>query len=412
MNLPWSGPTRLLIGPEGLADWLSYAPVGHASVLVDPALAGSRITALVEDGLRRAGHQVQMLAPEGPGNAAEVLDLARRTARSEVIVSVGGGTCTDRAKLVAAVQDNPEAADALRNNSRSGLVAIHPRIRRKRPLLAVPTTLGPGSELSRVACMPHEQGKRLISAEALIPDAALLDASATETLPAHLLQEGVLEALFRTVTPYVGDHRELPVEDAFCEASAAQLASLGHRLSELRTAGLPAGAELRLDTARLSGLTHAPWMRLGRAPFTTAGWIVANELSAALGVRKMTAVAALLPHLWQKVLDGDERYGSERRLRRIWDRISHGTPQPLSAHPAHGVTGLIEGWGVERHLDADPARLRGIALRTTRAWGAGLPMLGGLLTDDVEELLHLALDRTDPRDSPALDTPQAALCAA
>ncbi|MFE0549869.1 daptide-type RiPP biosynthesis dehydogenase [Streptomyces pilosus] len=392
MNLPWSGPTRLLLGAEGLADWLSYAPAGRTSLLVDPALTGSRITALVEGELERAGHLVHRLAPDGPGDATEILALAARTARSDLIVAVGGGTCVDRAKLALVAQDSPAAAQALRDTSRCGLLALGPRVRRLRPLLAVPTTVGPGSEISRVACMPHRQGKRLVSAEALTPDAALLDAAATETLPADLLQEGVLEALFRTVTPYAGDHKDLPVEDAFCEAAAEQLAGLGHRAAALRERGRPADAALRLDLARLSGLTHATWMRLGRTPFTTEGWIIANELSTALGVRKMTAVAALLPHLWRAVLDGDERYGSAARLRHIWDRVRRGTPQPLSADPARGIVGLMDGWGIGRHVTAPPQRLAAVARQTTRAWGAGLPMLGGLLTADVEALLRRAVD--------------------
>ncbi|MGW7415694.1 daptide-type RiPP biosynthesis dehydogenase [Streptomyces sp. NPDC054863] len=398
MNLPWSGRTRLLLGPEGLADWLSYAPLGGTTLLVDPALTDSAVTALVETALDRAGHTVRRLVPEGPGDADEILDLTARTARTELFVAVGGGTCVDRAKLAVVAGDSEEAATALRSRSRCGLLALGPGVRRRRPLLAVPTTVGPGSELSRVACMPHQQGKRLVSAEALTPDAALLDASATETLPGELLAEGILEALFRTVTPYVGDHKELPVEDAFCEAAAAQLAVLGDRFGELRRAGRRAGPALRLDIARLSGLTHSTWMRLGRSPFTTEGWIIANELSTALNVRKMTAVAALLPPLWRAVLDGDERYGSAARLHRVWARIREAVPAALPEDPAHGIAVLIDDWGIGRTVTAGPDRLAVVARRTTRAWGAGLPMLGGLLTDDVRRLLYEACgaDRREP----------------
>ncbi|MCX5200286.1 iron-containing alcohol dehydrogenase [Streptomyces sp. NBC_00237] len=387
MNLPWSGRTRLLLGPEGLGDWLSYAPLGRTTLLVDPALTDATITTLVEDGLERAGHVVRRLVPDGAGDADEILELSRRTERADLFVAVGGGTCIDRAKLAVVAGDSEAAATALRTRSRCGLLALGPEVRRTRPLLAVPTTVGPGSELSRVACMPHEQGKRLVSAEALTPDAALLDGAATETLPGELLAEGILEALFRTVTPYAGDHKERPVEDAFCEAAAGQLALLGYQFGGLRRTGRRAGPELRLDIARLSGLTHSTWMRLGRSPFTTAGWIVANELSTALNVRKMTAVAALLPSLWRAVLDGDERYGSAARLRRIWGRIREAAPAALPEDPALGIAVLIDDWGIGRTVTAGPERVALIARRTTRAWGAGLPMLGGLLTADVQRLL-------------------------
>ncbi|GGZ11929.1 daptide-type RiPP biosynthesis dehydogenase [Streptomyces nitrosporeus] len=399
MNIAWSGSTRLLVGSAGLADWLEdfedargdSGPAGTA-LLLDPAVAESSVTALVTEELDRAGHTVRRIVPDGDGGPDEILALAGATADAGLIAAVGGGSLIDRAKLLAVAHEDPRARAALRTTGRSGLLTLDPRTRRSRPLLAVPTTIGTGAELSRVACLPHNSGKRLVMSDALAPDAALLDPSATETLPADLLVEGVLEALFRTIGPYIGNLLDRPVEDALSEAAATQLVRLGGEAARQLAAGRMPGAELRTDLARLSGLTQSTWFSYGRDLFSTEGWMIANELSSALGARKMTAVAALLPSLWQAVLAGDTRLGSAPRLRRVWDllRSADSSGDPLPAEPAAGISALMDRWGVARDLTLTPPLRETVARRTVRTWGAGLPMLGGLRAADVNALLTAA----------------------
>jgi NADP-dependent alcohol dehydrogenase len=122
-------------------------------------------------------------------------------------------------------------------------------------------------------------------------------------------------------------------------------------------------------------------------------------MSSALGVRKMTAVAALLPHLWRAVLDGEPRLGSAPRLRRMWAGLRDAAPpdrgRDLPEDPADGIAVLMDDWRVGRRLTADgPGRIEALAARTVRAWGAGLPMLGGLRAEDVRRLLDAALGTT------------------
>ncbi|MDX3854079.1 daptide-type RiPP biosynthesis dehydogenase [Streptomyces sp. AK02-01A] len=405
MNIAWSGSSRLLIGAAGLADWLdglhgagglhgsnSLGTPGKPAVtalLLDPAVTDTRITTLVTEELDRAAHTTRRIVPDGDGGPDEILALADATADADLIAVIGGGSLIDRAKLLAVAHEDERARADLRTTGRSGLLTLDARTRRIRPLLAVPTTIGTGSELSRVACLPHNSGKRLVMSDALAPDAALLDPAATETLPPDLLLEGVLEAVFRTVSPYAGNLDDRPVEDALAEVCAVQLVRLGGEAARQLAAGHVPDAGLRMDLARLSGLTQSTWLCFGRDLFSTEGWMIANELSSALGTRKMTAVAALLPALWRAVLAGDTRLGSARRLRRIWDllRSADSSGDPLPAEPVAGITALMDRWGVARDLVLAPHLLETVARRTVRTWGAGLPMLGGLRAADVNALL-------------------------
>ncbi|MGW0310253.1 daptide-type RiPP biosynthesis dehydogenase [Streptomyces flavidovirens] len=400
MSLSWSGPTRLLHGGEGLTTWLEDFRGHRVTLLADAAVADSAITRTVTDRLGRSRLDTDTIVLDGPGDARSIAALAGRLDGTDLVLGVGGGTLLDQAKLAALLHCAPTAADVLTGPQRSGLVVLPRWTTRSVPLVAVPTTVGTGSELSHVACLAHGDGKRLVMGGALRPDAALMDPAATATLPGELLAEGVLEALFRVVSPYVGDHRELPVEDALAETVAGLLTTLGHRVREDRLAGRQTDDRVRGDIARLSGLGHADWLNLGRPPFAVKGWLIANELSHALGIRKVTAVAALLPALWRAVLDGDDRLGSAPRLRRLWAGLRATEPGVLPADPADGIAALAAHWLIHCQVPADRDRLDAVTARIVRAWGAGLPMLGGLRADDIRRLLRDAVVSPVPSSVP------------
>jgi alcohol dehydrogenase class IV len=388
MSTGWHCPTLMMYGCDGLAPWLAGRPERTVTLLVDGAVADAAITGRVREQLARAGRrdtEVDTVVLAGPGDLAGVAELAGRT--GDLVVAVGGGSLLDQAKLAVLLRSGPEARTRLEVPQRSGLILL-PQARGPRPALAaVPTTLGTGSESSAVACLDFPQGKRLIMGSVLQPDVAVLDPVATGTLPAALVAEGALEVLFRLTGLYAGDHADLPTEDALAQTLARRVVELGYA---------PGSSAARAEIAKVSGLSHAGWVVLGRAPYAGKGWYLANELSSALGLRKMTAVAALLPPLWRAVADGDARLGSARRLRRMWEHLRTApAAAELPEDPADGIAALIDAWGVGRRIDADADALAAVATRTVRAWGAGLPMLDGLSAADIHGLFQQAVVRKE-----------------
>ncbi|GAA3800608.1 hypothetical protein GCM10022403_038620 [Streptomyces coacervatus] len=384
------GATSVLHGCAPLGRWIAGRGERRITLVVDAALLDSAVVAKLHDLVSAPGRETQVLALAGAGDVDSVPALADRLADSELVIGVGGGSLLDQAKLATAARDDRGIRARLTVPQRCGLVVLPEFTGRRVPLVAVPTTVGTGSEVSGVACLARPGGKQLVLGMALQPEIAVLDADATATLPGELLAEGVLEALFRVVSPYIGDHTSAPTEDALVETVAARLVTLGHTLADARPAaprGLVADGALRLEIAKVSGLSHSAWLHHGRDPYAVKGWLIANELSWSLGVRKMTAVAALLPPLWQAIAEGESRLGSAERLRRIWARLRTAGPTPLPGDPAEGVRALVSAWRIEHRLTADAARLDDVAERTVRAWGAGLPMLGGLTAMDVRRLL-------------------------
>ncbi|MFK4070833.1 daptide-type RiPP biosynthesis dehydogenase [Streptomyces sp. NPDC029674] len=392
MTLGWHCPTLMMYGCDGLAPWLRGRAERVSALVVDGAVADAPVTALVREQLARTGHAVATVELTGSGELPEVTALARRLSGTRLVVAVGGGSLLDQAKLAVLLNAAPATRARLTAPQRSGLVLLPTvPVSARAALVAVPTTLGTGSESSSVACLTMSGAKRLVMGASLTPDVAVIDPLATSTLPPELVAEGVLEVVFRLAGLYAGDHTDAPTEDALARALALRAVELGWELRAARAAGDGAGhARLRAETAKVSGLSHAGWVVLGRPPYASKGWYLANELSSVLGVRKMTAVAALLPPLWRAVTDGDTRLGSARRLAGLWQALRTNGPRELSADPATGVAQLADAWEVDRRLTADDAQLKAVSARALRAWGAGLPMLDGLTSTDITDLLRRA----------------------
>ena len=384
-------------GPEGraaldgideLARRLGESPALGAArtvLLVDSGVWRTEIRQRVADALGPRSYEYVTLS--GAGDLDDVLALGARLEGAGLVVALGGGSLLDRAKLASLAAAGPEVARRLTVPQRTGLIVLTRVPPRPMPLIAVPTTIGTGSEASAVACLAYKDAKRLVMGAALRPELSVLDPLATATLPRQLLVEGVLETFFRLVSPYIGDHADLPEPDARVEAAAVRLVRLGDEIVDASHAGGRATDEQRARSARLSAESHTWHFHDGRDPYAVKGWLIANELSTVLGLRKMTAVAALLPALWQAIDQGEERLGSRRRLRRRWAVLRTGRGRSLPAGPAAGVAALVDSWGIGRRVVADTDTTEAIAHRTVRAWGAGLPMLGGLGHPDVLELL-------------------------
>ncbi|MFJ4538763.1 daptide-type RiPP biosynthesis dehydogenase [Streptomyces tibetensis] len=367
-------------------------PTG-VTVLADPAVADHTVTRKILAEIAHAGFTPDRVVTPADGGMPAVEAAASRLCPGELVVGVGGGSTLDFAKLVAAVGRHPDLLRYLTSGQRSGLVALPLPWGEHAEVLAVPTTLGTGSEAGPVACFPHGDGKRIAMGECLRPRAALRVPEATETLPGRLVMDGVLEALFRTVIPYSSDTLDLPEQDAAVEDLAGRLLVVGDRLARHTATGLPAPAPERLLAARLSAESQRGAINIGRNPYAVKCWAVANELSTTLGLAKMRAVSALWPVVWRQALRGDTRFGSADRVHRLWERLRQRAPW-LAPGPDDGLERLMLRWRIDRTVHLAPHLRHHIALRSVRAWGAGLPTLAGLSADDVAALLAEATEPT------------------
>jgi NADP-dependent alcohol dehydrogenase len=284
------------------------------------------------------------------------------------------------ARLFVAAPDTPSRIrlggprPGLVHGPPSHLLGPHPQ------LVCVPTTVGTAAEASCAATVAVHGRRKLVMHPMLSADTAVLDPAATESLPSRLLREGTLEAMMRMTNAF------LSPPGANCPQSCDDEAL--HLLRSLAEAGTTGRAPT--EVAVLSLRTIIGTSMVGRDPFAAKTWFLANELAATAGVRKMAATAAVLPVVWERVMDGDGRFGDRSRLRQAWAAVRAGAPW-VPVDPVPGVRTLAAEWGVTPAPGAvaDPAEL---AASAARAWGAGLPMLGGFTTGELTELYTEAME--------------------
>jgi alcohol dehydrogenase class IV len=136
-----------------------------------------------------------------------------RTSGAEWVIGIGGGSVLDAAKAIAALAPNP--GDILQYLEVVGQGRALPH--RALPCVAVPTTAGTGSEVTKNAVL-HAQGhgvKVSLRGLHLLPRLALVDPELTVSMPPALTAATGLDALTQVIEPYVSVARG-PMTDALC----------------------------------------------------------------------------------------------------------------------------------------------------------------------------------------------------
>ncbi len=131
----------------------------------------------------------------------------------DFVIGFGGGSALDSAKAIAALLTNS-------GNLHDYLEVIG----RAQPLpypaarcIAIPTTAGTGSEVTRNAVLssPTHRVKVSLRSPHMLPQLALVDPELTYDLPAVLTATTGLDALTQLIEPYVSS-RANPLTDALC----------------------------------------------------------------------------------------------------------------------------------------------------------------------------------------------------
>lgn len=124
--------------------------------------------------------------------------LQGRRNRADIIVGFGGGSALDAAKAVAAgIRAEDDIEVMFRQGKEPGKETL--------PVIAIPTTAGTGSELSKAAIITDEiqRIKNGIRGEALFPAAAIVDSFFTESVPLQVTMETGFDVVAHAVESYI-----------------------------------------------------------------------------------------------------------------------------------------------------------------------------------------------------------------
>jgi alcohol dehydrogenase class IV len=254
---------------------------------VAPAAAAYGTRALVVTGAA-ARHSIDGVSFRIAGEpTVEEVRRGVALARAEgcdVVVAIGGGSAIDAGKAIAALLANPgDPLDYLEVIGR-GMPLAKPSA----PFIAVPTTAGTGSEVTRNAVLASTEHrvKASLRGAGMLPRLAIVDPELTYDLPPAITASTGLDALAQVIEPYVSV-RANPMTDLVCTEGIRRIAI-----------ALPRAYENGADREARTGMAWGSL--LGGLALANAGLGAVHGVAAPVGgmfpAPHGAVCAALLPH--------------------------------------------------------------------------------------------------------------------
>ena len=268
MRFEFSTAGRIVFGSGTIREVSPLAAgFGRKALVVtgaDSGRASELVGMLQKDGLSPeifpcAGEPTVASVAEGAGRALD--------AGTDVIIGFGGGSALDAGKAIATLATN--GCDPLRFLEVIG--RGEPLVATPQPFIAVPTTAGTGSEVTRNAVIgsPLHGVKASMRSPLMLPKVAVVDPELTLTLPPEQTANTGLDALAQLVEPFVSK-RANPFVDSICREGMRLVAR------SLRMAFESGGCiEAREDMAMAS--------MLGGMALANAGLGAVHGIAAPLG---------------------------------------------------------------------------------------------------------------------------------
>jgi alcohol dehydrogenase class IV len=182
-----------------LVETLRELQVGNPLLVTDPFLVEHGYAGVLEHQLRAAKIPYRLFSDVVPDPTTDSVAaglLALRQGGNDAVIGLGGGSAIDTAKAVAAMalRDGPVRDYKVPQVVATGL-----------PIVAIPTTAGTGSEVTRVAVITdtRTQEKMLCMGLGLMPVAALVDFELTLTMPYRLTADTGIDSLCHALEAYV-----------------------------------------------------------------------------------------------------------------------------------------------------------------------------------------------------------------
>jgi alcohol dehydrogenase class IV len=205
---------------------LKRMSVTRGLLVTDSFMVQSGLAPRLEADLRQAGIEVETFAGVQPDPTEQnVLDgLARyRSVRADAVIALGGGSPIDCGKAIAILVTNLAPLSRYMGRNKVPRAGV--------PLVAIPTTAGTGSEVTKAAVITDTVNdvKMLIMDPHLVPTVALVDYELTLSMPPALTAAVGVDTLTHGIEGYVS-RLASPVTDPLA------LACIEHVGAHLETA--------------------------------------------------------------------------------------------------------------------------------------------------------------------------------
>jgi len=214
MRFEFATATRIIFGNGVLREANLIARQFGRRALVVTGRNARRLEPLLA-GLRESEVSAVPFSVAGEPEIATVEQGAALAKREgcEMVIGFGGGSALDAAKAIAVMVTNDgDLSDYLEVIGRA-----QPLVKPGAPFIAIPTTAGTGSEVTRNAVLasPEHRVKVSLRSPLLLARVALVDPELTHDLPPALTASTGLDALTQLIEPFVSC-RANPMTDALC----------------------------------------------------------------------------------------------------------------------------------------------------------------------------------------------------
>ena len=346
MRFEFATATRILFG-EGVSREIpaAAAAMGRRALVVTGA-AGDRAAPLIT-GLEGAGVSCQRF-PVGCEPTVELIAQGAAQARGacDLVIAMGGGSAIDAGKALAAMLANPgEPLDYLEVIGRG-----RPLEHASAPFIAVPTTAGTGSEVTRNAVLasPERGVKASLRSAGMLPRLAAVDPELTLDLPRPVTASTGMDALTQLIEPYVSV-RANPMTDVFCVEGIRRGAAALPRAWENGS-----DAEARREMSWVS--------LLGGLSLANAGLGAAHGFAAVVGgmfpAPHGAICAALIPHVIEVNVRALRSRAPQHPALERYEEIARLLTGRAQATPEDGARWVQD---LSRRLEIPPLRAYGVS---------------------------------------------------
>lgn len=177
------------------------------------------------EGIKSAGlelHLIDDVVADPPESIILTAVEEAKAAGVDGVVSVGGGSSLDTAKLIAVLAGSKQPIEEMYG---VGLVTGS-----RLPLVLAPTTAGTGSEVTPISIVTTGTNeKKGVVSQQLIPDWAILDAELTVGLPAHITAATGIDAMVHAIEAYTSKFKKNVVSDCLAREALRLLGANIHK---------------------------------------------------------------------------------------------------------------------------------------------------------------------------------------
>lgn len=347
MQFEFATAGRVLFGAGRSSELGAIAATLGTKALVVVGSTPERIAHLL-DNLNQKNIDTQLFSiPSEPTTdiVQQGVEVARETGR-DVVVSIGGGSVLDAGKAIAALLSNGgEPLDYLEVIGKGLKIG-----RAAAPHIAIPTTSGTGTEVTRNAVLAAPQYKRKVSMRSpyLLPSVALVDPSLTHSTPPHVTAQSGLDALAQVIEPYVS-HLSNPITDSLCrEGIFLAAVSLPQVYEE------PDNAEARSDMALASLLGG---FALANAKLGAVHGF-AGPIGGQYGAPHGAIVGRLLPYVVEANVEALKQREPESEILERYDEVAKVCLGNYDADVLHLIDWLEE---LCENMDVPTLRAMGVS---------------------------------------------------